>query len=1081
MNRPLLSRALLVLFATLICSTPATGTVRSTGAKIRWVGERPAVARAGQDWTGRFEVVAARPGMLENVRVEGEGWTVQPMAAARAAMSGGQRRGFTFTARPSRDSEPLVVTATFDGREIRKTLRLDEASLARGGSRPVAFVNGPPRIENSRPPQRGAEPLRARTTAFHFTGRFTYMRSGETPVEIGVDNIVVRIWDEDDISDELIWEGSTDVNGYFDVNVNWDDCDFSGCDDPDIYVEFITGSAVVDVQADDVFETTYSWETPVIDDFTGNTIAFGTMMPDDPAHYGACHIYNSVMRAARFVQPHNMTPPLVDCVWPSDEGTAYDRDFEEMYIAGEETWNESAPMHEFGHHLHFIYGNLTVSQYENGYCDTPQPSHCVWCPENDQDAFKEGWANWFASVILRSYQATYGIIPISINDSRVTLEMTDKCQEGAMEHWPGPYTEGYIGAILRDIDDPENDDHDGGAADCHMDALTLGADEIMTVFRDDDPTDIWQFLSAFRTRFPQHDQDLWSTLYNVWQGFTFTLEAPEVTSQSQSCLLVRVGDPVTLSVEGNGSLLKYQWRKDGVPLTEGTLAASGTGTKTLTLALAGLASAGTYDCVVSTCDLTLSTIGEATRITVLPVMSSKHLVSWGENLYYQAGDGTTTWHIPPYVHMGLPNMIQAEGGRSHSIGLDADGQVYTWGLNDFGQLGIGAYFPSSRSAPAPNLMSNAIQIAAGYSFNMALTNTGTLAGWGYNHYGQLGNNTFNWQTSPMSTVDLGGCVIAVTCGEHHTIALRDDGVVLGWGSNIYGALGRGFQDSQRYPSPAPVIGLTDIVAISSTGYTNLALKGDGTVWAWGYNAFGQLGLGHSATAVPTATMINGLPAIRAITAGYSASFAIGEDGSAWSWGADGNGQLGAGTSIGGRNVPGPMALVNPLQIVSGEGGWGAAVMGNRRVRVWGYNAEQINGSSTPLQIYNPMQVPGVVRVGAIGAGYGTVHAMGDLDGVTAVPGEDLPIALALAASPNPSYGRTRLAFDLPRAGHATLAIYDLAGRRVRVLVDDMREPGRYDETWDGRADAGSAHVAGVYFARLEVSGEVRTQRIVRIR
>jgi hypothetical protein len=168
--------------------------------------------------------------------------------------------------------------------------------------------------------------------------------------------------------------------------------------------------------------------------------------------------------------------------------------------------------------------------------------------------------------------------------------------------------------------------------------------------------------------------------------------------------------------------------------------------------------------------------------------------------------------------------------------------------------------------------------------------------------------------------------------------------------------------------------------------------------------------------------------------------------------------------------------------VCGESGWAAALMGDRKVKVWGNNADWITGSTSPLSIYDPIYVPGIVRASAIGAGHATLHACGfKEDAIVGAPGGDSPIDLALAASPNPSVGRTRLAFDLPRAGHVTLAIYDLAGRRVRLLVDGMREPGRYDETWDGRADVGSGRAAGVYFARLQVGGETLTERIVRIR
>ena len=1078
MNRPVAVRLLPVLIALICCCPPSDASVRSVGAKIRWVGERPSAARAGQDLQGRFEVITARPGILDNVRIEGDGWTVQPVAAGRAVMARGQRRGFNFTARPSRATEPLVVSATFDGQQIRETVRFDEASLA---PRKIRFTDGPPQVSGvTGRRSEGAEPRRAQTTAFHFTGRYSYMRSDG--VHVGADHIVVKIWDEDAVIDELIWEGETDQNGYFDVHVNWDDCDVSGCDDPDIYLEFITANGVVDVQTDDITETTYSWETPVMDNFTGNTIEFGSMTPDDAFGFGAVGVYTGVIRAARFAAAHGMTPPKVDCQWPDDDGSFYNPDFEEMHIKVEDSYNEGTQTHEFGHHLNNIYGNLIESEYENGYCDNPNPGHCLWCPENDQDAWQEGWANWLGSVTNRNYQATYGIIPTSINDFRYTLETIGDCTDhGPVEHWPGPFTEGYIGALLRDIEDIENDDHDGGPADCDMDATALGADEIMNVFRDDDPTDIWQFITKFRARYPAHDMDLWSTTRNVWSGFGFPLPPLAVTSQPQGCVQKRVGDSVTLSASGNGSLCTYQWRRNGAPLANGVFGASGVTTKNLTLSPLGLVTDGSFDCVIKTCDGTASITTQASRITVLPGITPTKLVSWGENFNYQVGDGTNTGHVPPYLNANITDVIQVEGGRDFTIALRADGQVFTWGYNNKGQNGIGTTDPLFRTSPATSLMSGATQVAAGQYHAMAITGTGTLAGWGDNFRGQIGDGTRIQRDGPVP-VSIGGCVIAVSCGFTHTIALRSDGVVYSWGLNSLSALGRGTA-GEIYSTPDAIPGLTGVVAISASGYTNLALKSDGTVWAWGNNQYGQLGIGSTALDVAIPTKINGLPAIRSITAGHFACYAVGTNGTCWSWGADNNqGILGTGGALAGRNVPGSMLLSNPRQIVAGEAGWAGALMQDFKVMVWGSNSEWIDGSASPLWIFTPLQVPGVVRASTIGAGHATLHACGfKEDAIVGTPGADLPLDLALSASPNPSIGRTRIAFDLPSAGHVTLAIYDLAGRRVRLLVDGLREPGRYDETWDGRADARVGHAAGVYFARLQVSGESRTERIVRIR
>lgn len=714
MNR-LLPLSWIALAAVLLLPSPAHATIRPVGVKIRWLGDLPAPAKAGQDLAGRFEIVAAASGIVENVTVEGARWSPKSLdAPSRMMLSRGDRREFSFRATPGDEKEPLVVSCTFNGQPVRKRFRLDAASLEKA-SRPrrVAFADGPPRLA---PVPKGA---RTEAQTITFTGRFTYMRGDA--VELGADNIVVRIMDDDspDPFDDVIWEGTTDLNGNFGVTVNWDDSD-----DPDIYVEFIAGSSQVDVQTDDIFERTYSWssEDQVIDDYTGNFIAFGTMQPGDPGEHGAPHIYSSLTKSWRYSAQHAMTPPLVDAQWPDDDGTFYNPFFQEIHIEGDETWREGTHAHEFGHHLNEIYGNMLASDYDNGYCDFPTPSHCVWCPENLSDAWQEGWANWFASFVVRSYPGTYGILAYSRNDTRYILEDPDKCVQDSLPY-PSGITEGFIGALLRDIEDSQNDDHDGGALDCDIDAMGIGDAAIMTVFRDDDPTDIFQFINSFRLRYNQYDQDLWSTTRNVWTGFGFPITPPIVTSQPEDCQIARVGETVVLEARGNGSQLKYQWRKDGVNVVDGG-GFLGAQLGKLFLSPATASMSGTYQCVVSTCDGTYSTFSLPSRITIQSVIPAATLLSWGENGTGQVGNGAQTFWEPPVVHPIPIDMVAADGGRSFTIALRADGTVYSWGQGTYGELGQNFGVNQQNSpAPIPGL-GGVLQIATGFTHALALDRDG---------------------------------------------------------------------------------------------------------------------------------------------------------------------------------------------------------------------------------------------------------------------------------------------------------------------------------------------------------------------
>ena len=133
-------------------------------------------------------------------------------------------------------------------------------------------------------------------------------------------------------------------------------------------------------------------------------------------------------------------------------------------------------------------------------------------------------------------------------------------------------------------------------------------------------------------------------------------------------------------------------------------------------------------------------------------------------------------------------------------------------------------------------------ISAGFvSHAVALKNDGTVWAWGSNGYGQLGDGTTTGRNIPVQVSDLTG-VTAISAGDSHTVALKNDGTVWAWGLNNYCQLGDGTNTNRN--TPVQVIGLrTDGIAISAGGLHTVALKNNGTVWAWGLNYSGQLGDG----------------------------------------------------------------------------------------------------------------------------------------------------------------------------------------------------------------------------------------------
>ncbi len=222
--------------------------------------------------------------------------------------------------------------------------------------------------------------------------------------------------------------------------------------------------------------------------------------------------------------------------------------------------------------------------------------------------------------------------------------------------------------------------------------------------------------------------------------------------------------------------------------------------------------------------------------------------TWGNNSYGQLGDGTRTDSSSPVQVSGLNGVIGVAGGFWHTVALKSDGTVWTWGSNKYGQLGNGDETDTDSSAPVEvSGLSDAIAVAGGYWHTVALKSDGTVWTWGNNFYGQLGDGTNTDGKTPVQVSGLSD-VLAIASGYWHTIALKSDGTVWTWGNNTYGQLGDG--STVHSATPVQVSGLSgvdtnvdNVTSIAGGYWHTIALKTDGTVWAWGNNFYGQLGDG----------------------------------------------------------------------------------------------------------------------------------------------------------------------------------------------------------------------------------------------
>jgi len=282
--------------------------------------------------------------------------------------------------------------------------------------------------------------------------------------------------------------------------------------------------------------------------------------------------------------------------------------------------------------------------------------------------------------------------------------------------------------------------------------------------------------------------------------------------------------------------------------------------------------------------------------------------TWGFNNYGELGDGTTTNSATPLQVLGsggtghLSGVSAIMGGEVHNLALKSDGTVWAWGWDRNGALGNGvddsnSDFPVPLQVPG---VVNSIMVSGGYCFSVALLQDHTLVAWGVNSAGQLGDGTTTNRLSPVPVVGLSH-VVAVSAGWTHVVALKDDGTVWTWGSNTWtgaypgsGKLGDG--TTLDHALPAQVPGLSGAVAVSGGDAHTAVLKADGTVWTFGSNAAGQCGDG-TLTQRLSPVQVLGLSGITSLTARDFHNQAIQSDGTVWSWGSGTSGELGNGAVV----------------------------------------------------------------------------------------------------------------------------------------------------------------------------------------
>lgn len=328
-------------------------------------------------------------------------------------------------------------------------------------------------------------------------------------------------------------------------------------------------------------------------------------------------------------------------------------------------------------------------------------------------------------------------------------------------------------------------------------------------------------------------------------------------------------------------------------------------------------------------------------------------MAWGENASGQLGNGLSIKSVVPAPLSISGNFTAVAAGLAHSLALRDDGTLWAWGGNAQGQLGTGNLNPSN--LPVQVFALQGVTAIASYEEHaLALLSDSSISAWGRNDHGQLGYNAQPNSSVALSVQGISTKVVAIATGRYFSMALDVNGKVWAWGDNGNGQLGIAQGGDSLLPLSVP--GMEDsVVAIACGAHHALALKQDGSLWAWGSNSDGRLGIGNT-NAVTGPQEVPLSHNMVSISAGESHSLACDSLGQVWAWGNNLNFQLGDSTTVPFNATP--QRVATPHLAISVHAGQlsSMARLAGGNLYSWGENETAILGDGSFLDSNFPVKV-----------------------------------------------------------------------------------------------------------------------------
>jgi alpha-tubulin suppressor-like RCC1 family protein len=324
----------------------------------------------------------------------------------------------------------------------------------------------------------------------------------------------------------------------------------------------------------------------------------------------------------------------------------------------------------------------------------------------------------------------------------------------------------------------------------------------------------------------------------------------------------------------------------------------------------------------------------------------------------------------------------ALSGKFSQSGLvTLSGKLYTWGMNEFGNAGVGDDAPVRK----PTQIAEGIKsVSMGWSHSLALKYDGTLLGFGENRFGGLGPDAKEECFAPVPIMkgvafaDCGGRMhsyavkfdgslinlrrphgsgesivlsdtVSVSSGMLHTLAVKSDGSLWAWGENRFGQLGDGTKTLRKNP----VFVMNDVILAYAGTYTSIAVRSDHTLWTWGLIPDVENESGSAGSEVPMTRPVMFMSDVKSAAAGELHSLAVKMDGSLWAWGKNFYGQLGDGTDI---NRKTPVKIMSDVEETAAGVRFSLCRKKDGRVFAWGLNENYELGDGTDINRLTPTEI-----------------------------------------------------------------------------------------------------------------------------